>query len=267
MEIGISRRASRLLGDGSTILLPLDGALIDGPLGATGQIAKLLTPELLKKIDCVLGFAGLLKRLPPAAKNVPYIVNLSSSTVLGQPTQKVLVGDVQQAVSLGADGVCFQMHISDDLESSMLHDASQIVSEANRYGMPVLLTVYPRKLNDGLVYDYSDIRSNDPDQYTELVTHCVRIAAELGADIIKTAFPGSAEGIEAIAAASLGVPILIAGGSPVEPNLAIERATTSVLHGAKGVAFGRQLFLNPTPDSFVSDLRKAMSPNEIQASV
>lgn len=263
MEIGISRRRSRLLGGGNSILLPLDGALIDGPLGATAQISRLLTPRLVSEIDCILGFVGLLKRLPPAAKNVPYIVNLSSSTVLGQPTRKVLVGDVLQAVSFGADGVCFQVHISDDQEFSMLHEASQIVSEANRYGMPVLLTVYPRKLNRGLVYDYSDTQSGNPHEYIELVTHCVRIAAELGADIIKTAFPGSAEGVEAIVAASLGVPILIAGGSPVESNLAIEKASTSVQHGAKGVAFGRQLFLNPTPESFVSQLRNAITPNEI----
>lgn len=263
MEIGITRRRSRLLGDGKSILLPLDGALIDGPLGATGQLSNLLTPILISKIDCVLGFVGLLKRLPRAAMSVPFIVNLSSSTVLGQPTQKVRVGDVRQAISFGADGVCFQIHISDDFEYSMIHDASKIVSEANKYGMPVLLTVYLRKLENGSIYDYSDVRSEDPDRYVELAAHCVRIAAELGADIIKTAFPGSAEGVEAMVAAALGVPILIAGGAPVAPALAIDKAVTSVRHGAQGIAFGRQLFLNPAPEQFVSDLRNAISPIEL----
>ncbi len=259
MDIGINRRLSRLMGSGSSILLPLDGALIDGPLGGTRKISNLLTPKLLEEIDCILGYVGLLKRLPPAALGVPFIVNLSASTVLGQPTRKVKIGDVRQAVSYGADGVCFQLHMTDEFEFSMLQDTSHVIAEAGSFGMPVLVTVYPRRLFDGKVCNYSEMYSERPSEYLELACHCVRVAVELGADIVKTAYPGSGDGVEAIVEAALGVPVLFAGGKPVAPDIAIEKAAQAVRHGAKGVAFGRQLFLDPSPELFVSKLRAKLT--------
>lgn len=255
MSTGTNRRLLRLLGSSSTILLPLDGGLIDGPMGAMGQVTDLLTPELVQKIDCILGYVGLLKRLPPAAIDIPFIVNLSASTVLGQPTRKVKVGDVLQAVSCGADGVCFQLHITDQSESLMLEDASKLIAEAERFGMPVLLTVYPRKTVNGKVDDYSNMRRDQPAEYVKLLCHCVRVAAELGADVIKTAYPGNGQGVDAVVSSALGVPVLIAGGAPVAQELAIEKAAISVRHGARGIAFGRQLFMDQSPTEFVTKLR------------
>lgn len=256
MEIGPQRRLRRILPKRGSIILPLDGALIDGPTGGLLHMEQLLTNEVVENIDSVLGYVGLLKRLPKIAADIPFIANLSGSTILNNPTNKVLLHDVDLAVKNAADAVCFQIHLSDENEQKMLSDVCSVVSQASRFGIPVLMTVYPRKIVDGEVYGYEDLLAADEDTYASLMAHCVRVAVELGADAIKTTYPGSQNAMEHVTAAAMGVPIVIAGGVPRDLCEASKRIKSLMAGGAWGVAFGRQVFDSENPLETVKRIRK-----------
>lgn len=89
-------------------------------------------------------------------------------------------------------------------------------------------------------------RITDP-RDPELVAHAVTIAADLGADLVKTVFLGStAEMLDLTAACP--VPVLVAGG----PALADEEDVLAYVRdalagGAGGVAMGRNIFQAADP--------------------
>jgi len=119
----------------------------------------------------------------------------------------------------------------------------------------VLVTVYPRRMLNGQPDNFHELRDQNPDEYANLLAHCVRIAAELGADVVKTAFPGTANGMTTVVEAAMGVPVVIAGGTPLPRAQAIENARVAVHSGAAGVAYGRQIFLDPNPAEIGAKIR------------
>ncbi|EQD43386.1 Deoxyribose-phosphate aldolase/phospho-2-dehydro-3-deoxyheptonate aldolase [mine drainage metagenome] len=74
------------------------------------------------------------------------------------------------------------------------------------------------------------------------IRHAARAAADLGADIVKTSYPGSLEEFRRLCATT-PVPVLIGGGVRVEPEAAFLRLVEeSVRAGGAGICIGRNLF-------------------------
>lgn len=88
-----------------------------------------------------------------------------------------------------------------------------------------------------------------------LVKHAVRLAFELGADVIKAPYTGEAKSFS-LMTMQTPVPIVILGGPK---RATAEEVFTDVKHailaGAKGVAFGRNVFQSPDPPGVVRRLR------------
>ena len=122
---------------------------------------------------------GLVKRGHRRhGRDIGLIIHLSGSTSLNpDPNDKVLVCTVEEAIALGADGVSIHINLGAPNESKMLEDAARVVRDCNRWGMPLLVMIYPRG------------KGIDPIA-PATVGHCVRVAEELGADLIKTNYTG-----------------------------------------------------------------------------
>src|SRR5262249_57073335 len=96
--------------------------------------------------------------------------------------------------------------------------------------LPRLAMMYPRGPKGA---DPSDGR---------LVAHAATIAADLGADLVKTVFPGSPEAMSRVARAC-PVPVLIAGGAADGGTGALlDRVRAAMRGGAAGAAIGRHIF-------------------------
>jgi 2-amino-4,5-dihydroxy-6-oxo-7-(phosphonooxy)heptanoate synthase len=81
----------------------------------------------------------------------------------------------------------------------------------------------------------------------ELVAHAAILAADLGADIVKTVYPGSSADMAEVTSAC-PIPVIVAGGSRVEsPDLVLGFVRDALLGGAAGVAIGRNIFMAPDP--------------------
>jgi fructose-bisphosphate aldolase / 2-amino-3,7-dideoxy-D-threo-hept-6-ulosonate synthase len=80
------------------------------------------------------------------------------------------------------------------------------------------------------------------------VSLACRIGAELGADFIKTRYPGD-EGAFRRTVAGCGKPILVAGGPLRDPDLisTLRLADDAMRAGAAGVVFGRTIWQHSDP--------------------
>jgi len=234
-------RLNRILGSGwRTLMVPLDDALISGPIGRLADSAALFNDIIDAGCDSVLAFSGTLS-LVPSGVRIGRVLNVTASTIRTTHTKKIVVSGVEQAMRMGADGIAVHVNVGSRFESEMLSTLGTTCQRADRDGMPVIAIMYPRTEDGAGDNNFDDLYAQNPKHYSELVSHACRIGQELGADIIKTQYTGTPESFSRVVQCSHPVPILVAGGRKVEPLVALERAYEVLEAGGSGVSFGRNI--------------------------
>lgn len=117
----------------------------------------------------------------------------------------------------------------------MLQDLGRIGDACAQWQVPLLVMIYVRDISG---------TASVPDSG---IAYAARIAAELGADIIKIPVPEDFRILKEITAA-LPVPVVVAGGSKIaEIQVFLEGVEKAMEAGAVGVAIGRSIFQSHDP--------------------
>lgn len=88
------------------------------------------------------------------------------------------------------------------------------------------------------------------------LTHAQRIGFELGADILKTPYPGDPASFEPIVQ-NAPVPCYIAGGPATETDVeALEMVAGAMSVGARGVMFGRNIWQQENPEGMIAAMKE-----------
>ena len=133
----------------------------------------------------------------PAWMNM--VVQLSGGTKHALPPYgRTVICSVAEALRLGADAVSLQINVGNDFEDRMLADFGAMADDAHLHGLPVLAVIQPR---GGHI-----VNELDP----SLISHCIRLGAELGADLTGAPYGGD-PGSFAEAVESSDIPVLVTG--------------------------------------------------------
>ena len=240
--LGKKRRLARLMSNGKTVIVPIDDSLIFGPKNGLLEIESTIDKIVKSEPNALLGFQRGLELVSDKNILMPFIFNLTASTVMGQHTKKMVIASVEFAQKNGADCVACHVNFSSRYENEMLHNFATISQECDKLGMPLLAIAYPRKEVDGRDYNYDDLKEENVDAYTELVAHAVRVSAELGADIIKTNYTGTTESFKKVIIAAGGKPVIIAGGAKIPVEDSLKNVEDAMRAGASGISYGRNVF-------------------------
>lgn len=235
------RRLS-LAGDDRHLFVPLDHSVSDGPVVPAGQWDNLLRALVAGGADGIIVHKGRARALAPdILGSCALVVHLSASTACSADVDaKVLVGDVEEALRLGADAVSVHVNIGSDTEGRQLADLGAVARSCDAWGMPLIAMIYPR-----------GPRIENP-RDPALLAHLVNVAADLGADMVKTSVALPLDRMAEVVAHS-PIPVLAAGGPPDGSDL-IEYGTAVMAAGCQGLAVGRRIFSAPSPASLVSRL-------------
>ncbi len=236
---GKALRLKRLFskGDGRLVVFPLDHGVTFGPIPGLRQLAGVIGMGVREGVDAFVlhkGAMAFLETIPPPLPAV--LMHLSASTGIGASIRrKVLVGSVEEALCRGADGVSVHINLGGEHEPEMLRDLGSVGAACQRWQVPLLVMIYIRGIH---------APSPVPDT---AVAHGARVAAELGADVIKIPLPDDVELLAEIAN-SFPVPVIMAGGSKEpDPRLFLGRVEQALDAGFSGVAVGRNVFQNEKP--------------------
>ena len=90
----------------------------------------------------------------------------------------------------------------------------------------------------------------------EYLRRNVRLCAELGADIVKTNWPGDPESFGKLVEAANGIPVVLAGGSRLEDKELLWRMQVAVEAGAIGCSVGRNIFMHDSPEAITRALAR-----------
>ncbi|GAA3845784.1 2-amino-3,7-dideoxy-D-threo-hept-6-ulosonate synthase [Streptomyces coacervatus] len=268
-SVGKAVRLARIIPGARTVMVPFDDDLINGPYAGLADPVTRVQEVALGGADAILGFPRLLTQCTERGIRLPFVANLTASTILGVHTSKVAVSSVERAVRHGCDGVAVHVNVSDRQEPDMLSTLGAVAEDCERWGMPLLAIMYPRRTHNGADDNYLELKDHERARYADLVRHCVRIAVELGADVVKTQYTGDPESFASVTTASMGIPVIVAGGPRTSVREALTNAHGAIAAGATGVCFGRQTYNRTDIPGFVGVLRAVVhdgrAPDDVLA--
>ena len=236
---GHDRKLARLFHPitGKAVVAPLDHGVMEGMLTGLEELPRLL--EMVAQFPVqgiVLNKGALRAHLAEVPVDVAAIVQLSGGTRHCQPPYaRSLMWSTAEALRLGADMAAVQVNIANEFEDRMLADMGAIVDEAHGLGVPVLALIAPK--------GERVVNEMDP----SLINHCIRLGAELGADVTGVPYSGDARSF-ARAVASSSARVLVTGG----PSRADFKSFAAMVEaamgaGAAGTCIGRNVFQHPNP--------------------
>lgn len=228
---------------GRLLVVPLDHSITDGPVTGGRKVNRLVGQIAGGGADAVVLHKGALTYVDPAwFQSMNLFVHLSASTVhAADPDDKYLVAGVDEALRFGADGVSVHVNLGSNSERQQIRDLASASAEAHALGIPLMAMVYAR-----------GPRVEDPHDPT-LLAHGAVLAADLGADVVKTTYPGDPVSMAQIVDAC-PVEVIVAGG-PAKGGAALEDHVVGALRGgASGIACGRAVFSADDPRQVVTDL-------------
>ena len=236
MTAGKSARLARIGTGGRHLIVPMDHGITLGAVQGLKDIESTIHGIARGGADAVLTQKGIAPRVHPNKGDAGYIVHVNASTTIGPDSNdKRRTGTVEDAIRAGADAVSFHINVGSDYEPDQITDLSELTSEAERFGLPVLAMAYARG---------PGVDSTDP----EALGHAVRLGEELGADVVKTGYSGDAESFEHVVE-STRLPVVIAGGSKGTDRETLSMVRGAMDGGAAGVSMGRSIFQHEDPEA------------------
>jgi class I fructose-bisphosphate aldolase len=241
MGPGKRYRMGRIFGeDGRTLVLPVDHGLTLGRISGLEDPVGVLDGLLDLPCDGLLMAPGLTRHTADrfARRGAPARI-LTLDTHFREPGEAApgagLAASVEQAAALGVDAVKLFMawNVPSRDRSETLARIAGVIERAERYDLPVM--VEPIAVGE----------ARSPEAIA-LEGDAARSAMEVGADIIKVAYPGAE--MMAAWARELQVPLVILGGPRSgDPEGVLTLAEEAIGAGAQGIVIGRNVWQRP-PD-------------------
>ncbi len=232
---GKNIRLARLFGnDGRALIVALDHGRRHGPIPGIKNLGKTLKEIVKAEVDGIMMTPAMISRYWDIVKDIFLIARIDGTGTVKSldETDDRLIASVLFAVKKGADAVSVMVYPGSINEQFLWEKLSMVVEEAENIGIPVLAEVVPKP----------PVFENKFDPYA--IAYGSRIAAEIGADIIKTLYTENfGEIVE-----STPVPIVILGGEKTSsPTDILEIVEKAVKEGVAGAAIGRNIFQHENP--------------------
>ncbi|WP_439239028.1 3-hydroxy-5-phosphonooxypentane-2,4-dione thiolase [Lonepinella sp. BR2919] len=229
---------------GKTIMLAFDHGYFQGPTTGLERIDLHIAP-LFEYTDVLMCTRGILRSVVPPATNKPVVLRASgANSILTELSNEAVAVSIEDALRLNVNAVAAQVYIGSEHEHQSIKNIIQLVDQGMRYGMPVMAVTGVGK----------DMQRDQ--RYFSLAT---RIAAEMGASIIKTYYVE--QGFERITA-GCPVPIVIAGGKKLPEQDALEMCYQAIDQGASGVDMGRNIFQSEAPIAMLKAVHAVVHQGE-----
>jgi putative autoinducer-2 (AI-2) aldolase len=245
MDWGMKNRLSRIIKkDGHTVMLAVDHGYFMGPTTGLEKLGEIVKP-LLPHADVLMPTRGALRNYIPQDSDIPICLRVSGGTSILNKTNLLhegIIVSMEDAIRLNVSAVAFSILVGQPFERDTLLAFTQIIDEANRYGIPVLAVT---AVGRGLGKDA---------KYLSLAS---RMAAELGASIVKTYF---CEDFTKVVE-TCPVPIVIAGGKKIPEKDALQMAYDALQAGAIGVDMGRNIFQSSSPVGMIKAVNTIVHKN------
>jgi 3-hydroxy-5-phosphonooxypentane-2,4-dione thiolase len=246
MDWGMKNRMSKIIRpeDNRCVMLAVDHGYFLGPTERLEVPSNTIKP-LLSYADSLMLTRGILRTSVNPNNGIPIVLRVSGgSSIVGEDlSNETITTSVEEAIRLNASCLAISIFVGSKYEHQTLSNLAKLVNQGERYGIPVLaVTAVGKEMARDARY----------------LSLACRIAAELGAHIVKTYY---CENFERVIE-GCPIPVIIAGGKklPQEAD-ALELAYNAVQHGAAGVDMGRNIWQSDYPVEMIKAVRAIVHEN------
>ncbi|MCZ6906550.1 MAG: 3-hydroxy-5-phosphonooxypentane-2,4-dione thiolase [Deltaproteobacteria bacterium] len=238
MDWGMKNRFARIVKseDGRAVMLAVDHGYFLGPTGGLEEPRKTIEP-LLPYADSVMLTRGVLRTSVDPNSSVPVVLRVSGGTsILQDLSNEDITVSIEDVLRLNVSAMALSIFVGSEHERETLVSLSKLVDEGERYGIPVLAVTAVGK---------------DMARDARYLSLACRIAAELGAHIVKTYYCEEFGKV----VESCPVPVIVAGGKKIPELDALRLAANAIQGGAVGVDMGRNIFQSDSPVGMIRAVR------------
>ncbi len=232
---------------GRCLMLAVDHGYFQGPttgLERPGEAIELLA----EYADSLMLTRGVLRNVVDPQRRVPIVLRVSGGTSILRDdlSNEDLTVSMEDALRLNASCLAISIFVGSASERTSLTNLAKLCDRGQKYGVPILaVTAVGREMARDARY----------------LSLACRIAAELGAQVVKTYYCEEFEKV----VNSCPVPVVIAGGKKIEERAAIELAYRAISAGAVGVDMGRNIFQSKWPVSMIRTVRSIVHEGKSDA--
>jgi putative autoinducer-2 (AI-2) aldolase len=245
-----SRLSSLIKPDGHCQFMPIDHGYFQGPTRCLEKPGETIR-DLLPYADGLFVTRGVLRSAIDPDIDTPIILRVSGGTsIIGKDlANEVITTSVEEIIRLNVAAVGVSIFVGSEYEKESLENLAMLINDCEDYGIPVMaVTAVGKELKQRTA------------RYLSL---SCRIAAELGAKIVKTYY--CTDGFDRITN-GCPVPVVIAGGPKCETELEVfEFVYDGMQKGAIGVNLGRNVWQNPHPVAMMRALNSIIHDNTTPA--
>lgn len=246
MFIGKQIRLKRLLNkkSGRLLAITMDHPITRGVLPGIGNIRKVMGEVVAGNPDAITLHKGIIENVYPpyVGEDISLIMKATSYSIPYHEAFDAPVADVEEAIRLGADAISVGCIMGGPEQAKQLTFLGQISKAASSAGLPLIAHIYPK---GPMVKDPFDAKN---------LAYCVRAGAELGVDIIKTLWSGSAETFKEVVDCCPTMVALAGGDMGSDLNSFLTNTRKALDIGVGGVTYGRFVWQHENPTAVVKAL-------------
>ncbi|MBK8090933.1 MAG: hypothetical protein IPK32_02745 [Verrucomicrobiaceae bacterium] len=151
----------------------------------------------------------------------------------------------EEAEMVGANALMTMLYPGIDYENINFQECADIIRGSMDTDVPVIIEALPFGLGQSAKYTCENIQ------------FAVRLAAELGADVVKTPYPVDARSPDDFRriVESCFVPVIILGGAAMNDDAGLLKTVEDAMDaGAAGIAIGRNVWQHKNPPAIARSL-------------
>lgn len=239
MHEGKKRRIERVFAkDGKTLVVAMDHAayMPDAVIGLE-KPGSIIEKTMSSGADALLTTLGTVRK---ASREIGSSAVIMSVESYPHDLEEVII----QALRYGVDMIKVMVYPFAESDPNNVWNFQKLATFADKWNLPVMAEIFPGGFQAGPEW-----------QTINKLSAALRVAAEMGADVIKTFFieeEGHPKGYRAVIE-NAQVPVVVLGGEKsADPKPLLEKIIRSMDAGASGVAIGRNIWGNPRPDAITA---------------
>ncbi len=260
MKTSPKARMNRLFRNGGCLDVAVDHGVCNEPSFLDGlenmeRVVDMLVRAGPDAIQMAYGQADLLQSRPERDKPA-LVMRIDMGNPYNASRHRVMWVELQNTedpvlAAVEMDAACvvvnlFMLPDEPDLFRQCVRNIARVRGDCSRYGMPLMiepLVMLPNEVRGGYQVDGD----------AEKIVTLVRVASEMGADIIKADPTDNPEDFHRVVEAAR-VPVLARGGGKEDLRRVLAKSAALVAQGARGLVYGRNIYQHANPAAVVSAL-------------
>ena len=260
MRLSTAARINRMFTDGGCLDVAIDHGVCNEPSFLVGledmhRVVDMLIDAKPDAIQMSYGQADLLQSQPGRDKPA-LVMRIDMGNPYNMQRHRVMWSMLQNhdepiIGALEMDAACvvvnlFMLPDEPELFRQCVENISRVRASCRRYGMPLMiepLVMLPNEVRGGYQVDGD----------AEKIVTLVRLASEMGADIIKADPTDNPEDFHRVVEAAR-VPVLVRGGGKEDLKSVLMKSAALMAQGAVGMVYGRNIYQHDNPKAVVDAL-------------